>query len=227
MKIPLFDIDGTLFKTANPVHKDAFAYAFKQIYGIDAKQTEIRPEGMVDNQIILEVLKLHGLSETEIKTKIKQATKTMTRYFEEHENEVNPEILPGVLKILKRLELEKTPIGVLTGNVEEIAWIKLERASIRDFFDFGAFGDKAFKRVELVEQARQNAEKALMKSFKITDFTIVGDTPKDIQCAKDAGIKVLAVSTGIYPFEELVDEKPDLIIHSLEDEDKVIKFIKS
>ena len=226
MKIPLFDIDGTLFKTANPVHKNAFAYAFNKVYGVDAKQTEIRPEGMVDNQIIIEVLKLHGLSETEIKKKIKQATKTMTRYFEEHENEVNPEILPGVMSLLEKLEHEKIPMGVLTGNVEEIAWIKLEGAGIRDFFDFGAFGDKAFKRVELVEQARQNAQKSLGKTFKTDDFIIVGDTPRDIQCAKDADIEAIAVSTGIYPFEELVDEKPDLAVHSLE-EKRVFDFIKN
>ena len=81
MKIPLFDIDGTLFKTANPVHKNAFAYAFNKVYGVDAKQTEIRPEGMVDNQIIIEVLKLHGLSETEIKVNKKNQRQQPAQNF--------------------------------------------------------------------------------------------------------------------------------------------------
>lgn len=225
MKIPLFDIDGTLFKTANPVHRDAFEYAFKKTYGINAKQTDISPEGKVDNQIILEVLEKHGISEKEIKQKIKDATKEMTIYFEENKNSVNPEILPGVINLLKKLRHKNIPIGMLTGNVEEIAWIKIEKAGLKDFFDFGAFGDKAFKRVELVEHAKNNAEKALNKCFKTTDFVIIGDTPRDIECAKDAGINVIAVSTGIYPFEELLNEKPNLVVHYLDDK-SVFEFLE-
>ncbi|MCL6096863.1 MAG: HAD family hydrolase [Patescibacteria group bacterium] len=227
MKIPLFDIDGTLFKTGGQLHKDAFAYAFKNVYGVNAKQTDAGiVEGRVDNQIIVQVLEHHGLKEKETKDKIKLATQKMAEYFMEHKKGSAPEILPGVISLLEKLKYEKIPMGVLTGNVEQIAWTKLERAGIKDFFAFGAFGDKVFKRVDLVKIARQNAEKSLKKSFKTSDFIIVGDTPRDIQCAKDAGIESIAVSTGIYPFEELVDEKPDLAVHSLE-EKSVLEFIKS
>lgn len=227
MKIPLFDIDGTLFKTGSLSHRYSFAYAFEKIYKVKATQTEINPEGMVDNQIIVEVLKLHGLSEEEIKPKIKQATNAMTEYMEKHKDDVKPEILPGVLDLLNALKQKNVPLGLLTGNVEEMAWIKLEKGGIKDFFSFGAFGDKAYKRVELVEHARQNAEKALGRTVDKNELMIIGDTPKDIACAKDAGIQVIAVSTGIFPFEELVDEKPDLAIHSLEEIDSVLKFLNN
>lgn len=227
MKIPLFDIDGTLFKTADPIHKDAFSYAFKQVYNVNADQTEINPEGMTDNQIILEILMLHGLSEEKIKKNIKDATNIMGYYFKKHETDVNPKILPGVTELLLKLKSRKNPIGILSGNVEDIAWIKIKKAGIRNFFDFGAFGNSAFKRVDLVEIARKNAENVFQKRFKTEDFVIVGDTPKDIKCAKDAGIKVIAVTTGVYSFNKLFKEKPDLLIHNFKDKngDNIIDFL--
>jgi phosphoglycolate phosphatase-like HAD superfamily hydrolase len=226
MKIPLFDIDGTLFKTRNPIHQNAFAFAFKKVYGKNAKQIEAHPEGKTDKQIILEVLKRHGVPAEEIRKKINTAMQVMAMYFSEHENQVNPEVLPGVKELLSKLKGQNIPIGVLTGNVERIGWTKIEKAGLRDFFNFGAFGDKTEKRVELVEIARQNAEIALGKTFQTQDFVIVGDTPKDIQCAKDAGIKVIIAATGIFSFDELAKEKPDLLVQTLEDQ-KVFDFITS
>lgn len=188
MKIPLFDIDGTLFKTGGQLHQDAFNNAFLTVYGVPAKQRDINPEGMTDRQIIVEVLKLRGMTPEEIRLKIPEATEYMKKYFEEHKNEAKPEVLPGVKKLLTKLKEENISMGVLTGNVEGIAWTKIERAGLRSFFDFGAFGSQSEVRAELVEIARRNAEKVLDRSFQIQDFAIVGDTPKDIKCARDTGM---------------------------------------
>lgn len=227
MKIPLFDIDGTLFKTGNKLHRDAFNYAFGKVYGQAARQDEINPEGMTDSQIIVEVLKLRGIKPEETRKKIKTAMQVMVEYFDGHKKEVNPDVLPGVIELLRKLKEQKVSLGILTGNVEGIGWTKIERAGLRDYFDFGAFGDKTEIRTELVEVARKNAEIALNRSLETRDFTIVGDTPKDIKCARDTGIQVVAVATGIYPFEELTDEKPDLLVHSFESEERqvVIDFL--
>ena len=62
------------------------------------------------------------------------------------------------------------------------------------------------------------------KTFKTKDFMIIGDTPRDFACAREAGIKVILVATGIFPFEELTKEKPDLLVHTLEDQ-RVFDFI--
>lgn len=227
MKIPLFDIDGTLVKTANPFHKKAFHYAFERVYKIDAYDSEINPEGMTDNQIILEVLKLHGLNEIEIKKNIKTATDLMAYFFVGSKNDMEIKPLGGVIELLSNLKSQDIPLGILSGNVEEIAWTKLEIGGIKNFFVFGAFGDKAFKRVDLVEIARQNAQKTLGRNFETSNFVIVGDTPKDIKCARDAGINVIAVSTGIYSFEDLDKEKPDLLVKSLEEKEKIIDFLNN
>ncbi|HYM65568.1 MAG TPA: HAD hydrolase-like protein, partial [Candidatus Sulfotelmatobacter sp.] len=140
MKIPLFDIDGTLVKTANPVHKTAFSYAFENVYKIKAIDNEINPEGMTDNQIIVEVLKIHGLKEDFIKKNIKQATETINRYFHQHINDAEIVVLDGVIDLLTSLKAKDAVLGLLSGNVEGIAWAKLQRAEIKKYFDFGAFG---------------------------------------------------------------------------------------
>jgi len=224
MKIPLFDIDGTLFKTANPVHKDAFTYAFKKVYGQPARQDETGPEGKTDSQILVEVMQIRGFPAEETRKKLKTAMQAMTEYFDEHKLDVNPEILPGVKELLLKLKENNIPAGVLTGNVEGIGWTKIERAGIRDLIGFGAFGDKTEIRAELVEIARKTAEIQYGKSFQTNDFVIVGDTPRDIKCARDTGIKVIAVATGIFSYEELFGDKPDLLVNTLEDK-KVFDFL--
>lgn len=228
MKIPLFDIDGTLFKTENSIHFDAFTHTFKTIYGIDANQKEIEPEGMLDHQIIIDVLKLHGVSEDATKEKLETATLSMPEYVRKNIKEKTFEPLLGVKELLEELNQLKTYIGILSGNIEEIAWIKIENAKLKKYFSFGAFGDNAFKRVDLVKIAKTNAEKKLKKKFKTSDFVIIGDTPRDIECARQAGIKVIAVATGIFSFEDLAIEKPDLLLNSFEkkeDRESIINFL--
>lgn len=228
MKIPLFDVDGTLFKTGGKLHSDAFTHAFKTVFGISATKDDAGiPEGRVDNQIIMEVMSFHGVKQSVIKKKVKLATALMGEYFIGHKNQASPQILPGVKDLLSKLRKKGFSIGVLTGNVETIAWTKIEVAGLRDYFDFGAFGDKVLKRVDLVDYAQRNAEKILGRKINKRDLIIIGDTPRDIKCARDAGIKVIAVSTGIYSFEELEKEKPDLLVHSLEEQKEVTNFLKS
>ena len=226
MKIPLFDIDGTLFKTANPVHKDAFNYAFRKVYGQPARQDETGPEGKTDSQIIVEVMHIRGFSPEETRKKLKTAMQVMAEYFDEHRNEVNPDVLPGVKELLINLREKNIPAGVLTGNVEGIGWTKIEKAGLRDLIEFGAFGDRTEKRVELVDIARRNAQAFYGKEFKLDDFVIVGDTPRDFQCAKDAEIEVILVATGKFSYEELEKLKPDLLVKTLEDK-RVLEFLTS
>jgi phosphoglycolate phosphatase-like HAD superfamily hydrolase len=119
-------------------------------------------------------------------------------------------------------------MGVLTGNVEGLAWVKLESVDLKKYIDFGAFGSQAHVRSELVEIARQNAQKKFNKEFKTSDFVIIGDTPKDIQCAREAGIKVIAIATGKFSYKELEKENPDLLLESLEGNiEKVIDLLNN
>ena len=227
MKIPLFDIDSTLLKGGNSAHGKAFSYAIKMIYKINASEDEIKSSGMIDTQILIEILKLHNFTEEKAKKKIDQAIRAMEVYYHKHKNDGQCIILKGVSKLLKELKDKKIPVGLLTGNVESIGWDKLERAGIREYFSFGAFGSLAFKRSDLVPIAKKRAEKILNKKLSTKDFFIVGDSPLDVACAQEAGIRVVAVSSGRFSHEQLSNYKPDLVLKSLEEKDKFFEFLQS
>src|SRR5438309_4254918 len=94
MKIPLFDIDWTLLKGGNKVHNDAFDYVFKTIYNCpEASVNDLSRDGMIDNQIIVEVLKLYGIDAHTVKEKIAQAVEVMAEYFLQH-NRDNQQSIP-------------------------------------------------------------------------------------------------------------------------------------
>lgn len=228
MKIPLFDIDWTLIEGGNKAHSLSFDYALEKVYDLpDASRSEIKTDGMIDNQILLEVLKLHDYPEEKAKAKIKEATAAMEEYYHNHLHEGNWILLPGVRELLDVLKNMQVPCGLLTGNVESIGWHKVEESGIKDFFSFGAFGDAAFRRVDLVTVAQQRAEKLLKRTIPLTEFFIVGDSPLDVACAKAAGIPVIAVAQGNFSKEELQVTSPDLILDSLEEQEKFLEFLNN
>ncbi len=226
MKIPLFDIDGVIIsKTTNKPHSEAFNHIFRSIYNKNASLSEVNTDGKIDNQIIIEVLKLHGLSTEAVKKKLKKATREMANYFYSHEHKGQYIALNGVKELLKDLKNRKIPAGVLSGNVEAIGWRKIETAGVRRYFDFGAFGDSAFKRVDLIKIARKKAEKKLNITIPYKTFVIVGDTPRDIECAIAGKIQSIAVASGLFSFDELKRTKADLVLRSLEEKEKILNFL--
>lgn len=228
-KIPLFDIDWTLLKggeVGNKIHHEAFDYALSKVYHQPtASYNDLKGTGRIDTQILIQILALYGVSEKEAKSKMLQALKAMTHYFMEHADEGTYKIMPGVVDLLNDLKKRKLPLGLLTGNVVEIGWEKLRRAGLKDYFSFGAFGSMAYRRVDLINIARKEAEKVLGQKLSIHDFVIVGDSPLDIACARAGGIPVIAVGAGHYKSHELTHA--DLTVESLEEKDKIVRFLLS
>lgn len=227
-KIPLFDVDWTLLRggeIGNMIHRQAFDYALHTVYNQPtAFQKEATAQGKIDTQILVEVLKLHGVSEEEAKNKMPEALKAMKEYFYAHADEGTYIPMPGVVDLLSDLKKRNIPLGLLTGNTAEIGWEKLRRAGIKDYFSFGAFGSIAYKRVDLIEIARQEASKTLGQELLIHNFVIVGDSPLDIACARDGGIPVIAIGAGHYKSHELAHA--DLTLESLEEKNKIFDFLK-
>lgn len=226
-KIPLFDIDWTLLKGGanNNIHHDAFDFALHTVYNQPtASESEAMAQGKIDTQILIEVLKLHGVSEEEAKSKMPEATKAMKDYFYAHAEEGTFEPMPGVVDLLTDLRKGSVPLGLLTGNLAEIGWEKLRRAGINDYFSFGAFGSMAFKRIDLIKIAAEEASKVLGRQVSVSELFIVGDSPLDIACARDGGIPVIAVGAGHFKSHELAHA--DLTLESLEEKDKFLKFLE-
>jgi phosphoglycolate phosphatase len=234
MKIPLFDNDLTLTRLKPGgvnAHDGAFDHAFKTVYGIDAHKSEIKTDGMIDPQIIATVLVNHGLSPEQIEVKMEEAMQDMVKFFKEncHQGEFEP--LVGVKELLVVLKEQGIPVGVLTGNIEGIAEIKLTQAGIWDFIQFGAYGNLApnRKRVELIEVAAQRAKQAGIE-LAGNQLCIVGDAQLDVRTAKLGDIKSVAVATGVFSIEDLTTEGPELVVKSFADpadRDRFIKFLKT
>ena len=228
MKIPLFDLDGTLLQSGrgNKPHQDAFNFALKSVYHLpNASFFDIIPDGMVDNQIFVEIVNLHGVNQKEAIEKLPLATQAEIDYYMTHKDE-QPSLAHHGSKELLELLMPQTHCGVLTGNIEQIGWEKLRQAGLLSYISFGSFGNLAMQRVDLIGIAKKRYEEKFREERPLTDFVIIGDTPRDIFCAKDGGIQVIAVATGNYTYETLAKENPDLILHSLEEKEKIIEFLQ-
>ena len=226
-KIPLFDIDWTLLKGEEinkRVHREANDFALHNVYHQkNASWRDVFAEGSIDTKILTDILKIHGVSEKDAKSKMPEAIEVMTQYFLEHADEGYFEPMPGTIGLLSELKERNIPMGLLTGNMENIGWEKLRKAGIKDYFSFGAFGSMAFRRVDLIEIAAQEASKVLGRDVQINDLVIIGDSPLDIACARDGGIPVIAVGAGHFKTKDLAHA--DLTLESLEEKDKILRFL--
>jgi len=123
-------------------------------------------------------------------------------------------VMPGVEAALSHLAQQGALLGVATGNLEMIGWIKIEEAGLRQWFRFGGFSDKFPDRSELVGNA---ARKARELAGAAASVCVVGDTPRDIEAARANSLPVIAVATGHYGFDELLELQPDVCASSLAD----------
>jgi phosphoglycolate phosphatase len=213
-KLILFDIDGTLIKNSNE-HKKSFSYAFKKVHDIEASIDLINYHGKTDQQIILEVLMKKRLNKKEIK--LKECMDKMIFYMKKQKIKV--ELINGVTNLINRLEKEHI-LGLVTGNLKSIAIKKLKQVKIYNYFKVGGFGSDAIKRPDLVKIAIKRAETKF--NFKGEVF-VIGDTPNDIIAGKEANVKTIAVSTGIFSKDELKKYNPDYIFEDLNNK-KIIEI---
>jgi phosphoglycolate phosphatase-like HAD superfamily hydrolase len=229
MYIPLFDIDGTLLQGSggNQAHLMGFNYAFKSVFGLEnASVKQIVTDGKIDKQIILEVVEVNRVDHKLALGKLDEAINAVISYYLEHADEGSCVAVKGAESLLNDLKVREIPLGLLTGNIEAIAMDKLKRAGLDHFFQFGAFGNLALKRVDLIQIARKRATKIFGTNIVTASFVIVGDSILDVLCAKDGNLPVIGVSTGNYSIKQLVEAGADLVVAGLEHKTEIIKFIE-
>ena len=223
-KLILFDIDKTLITNATG-HKAAFSKAVKEVYGIDTTVEIINYNGMTDPMIIIGVLKKVGLKESEIMLKIKTCMKAMADHFEKLKDSDQMEIWDGVPELLKELDKRNFLIGLVTGNLEPIAWGKMKRFKINQYFKVGGFASDNSNRIELVKIAINRAEENYNFKFDNNVF-LFGDTPQDVNAGNEAGIITVGVATGIYSMEELKEAGASFAIDNLKDIKRILTIIE-
>ena len=122
--------------------------------------------------------------------------------------------MPGVEQALRHLAQRGALLGVATGNLEMIGWIKVERAGLREWFRFGGFSDHFPIRSELIAHAAGKAREMAGEQARVC---VVGDTPRDIEAARANSLPVIAVATGRYSFDELLALRPEVCATTLAD----------
>jgi phosphoglycolate phosphatase-like HAD superfamily hydrolase len=123
---------------------------------------------------------------------------------------------PGAAPLLERLTRRGVLLGLVTGNLTRIGWRKLQRAGLKDYFRFGAFGEMAKTRTGLAKIAIREARRQEWIS-KGTVISLIGDSPADVIAARGNGVRAIAVATGLTSREELLAEGPDLVLKDLRD----------
>ncbi len=220
----LFDVDGTLTRDFYE-HRQAFSDAFREVYHIEATIDCINHHGMTEQEIIRGVLKKNGVPLEEINAKMAQCMQVMVKSFKRMVGRSRAEVLPGVRKLLEKLEQKSVMIGLVTGNLEPIARGKLKKLRLNKYFKIGGFGSDDASRANLVRIARKRAADRVGYEMANSQIYLVGDTPQDINAAKKANIKTLAVATGTYTRDELQKFNPDYVFVDLVATEKILKAI--
>ena len=212
----LFDIDGTLLVTGG-AGGVAWQRAFEELHGVDADIAEHTDAGMTDPEIAAivfrEVIGREGTQEERARAigcYLKHLPATVA-------GSDGYRVMPGIEDLLDRLIDGGLLLGLVTGNIEAAAHIKLARARLNRFFSFGGYGSDSADRTEVTRTAL--ARGALVSGGTLADGACiaVGDTPRDIKAGHGAGIKVVGVATGSFKVDQLKQAGADWAITRVSD----------
>lgn len=227
MKLVLFDIDGTLLSSQG-AGKRAMQTALSTTFGSSGDPT-YRYDGKTDRQIVRDLMRGHGHADEYIDEKMDAL---LTLYLEGLSGEVEsgervPRTLPGIPQLLDELEAKKNvTLGLLTGNVEAGAKVKLAAAGVDvSRFRVNAFGSDHEHRPELPGVAQRRATDFLGRELAGDSIYVIGDTPADIRCGDKIGARAIGVATGHYSVEDLSQHEPYAVFENLADTSAVVSVI--
>lgn len=219
----LFDIDGTIL-TSGGAGEYALRRGFQAEFGLEENLTQVEISGRTDSGIARQVLAKHSLEAT---------PSNLQRFFEAYLRELERELplrqgrlLPGISTLIHRLHgREDVCIGLLTGNLEKGAHLKLAHYGLGGVFQFGAYADDHHDRNMLGGFALERAASLYGRAFSPDKTFVIGDTPHDITCARACGARAVAVATGSFSKEELAVHQPDALFEDLGDLDAVLQAL--
>ena len=211
----LFDIDGTLLLRAFAEHRRALAEAVEEVWGAtDPGPAAVPAAGRTDGEIAREICLLAGVGAEQIDARAAEFRAACARAY----LRVCPpdlRVAPHVRRVLAELHARPgVRLSLVTGNLESVARLKLERAGLAAYFPHGqgGFGSDAEDRTELVPIARRRAG-APRAPYPRAHTVVIGDTPADVVCAHADGVRCVAVTTGPFAADELADA--DAVISGL------------
>lgn len=194
----LFDIDGTLVRRMPPAHRLALCDAAREVFGVEIDVDGVgQTAGMTDAAIARRMLATAGIAPETIAAKLPAFFTAAADAYERHvPRDLRPYWTPHVVEALDWLVAAGASLGLVTGNIQRIAWVKLRAAGLDDYFGCGAFGDEAESREKLPPLAMARAASVFGREFRPNQTYVVGDTPLDVACGAANGLRTVAVATG-------------------------------
>jgi len=227
-RLILFDIDGTLTRTQNgylPFNK-----AILKTFSVPGDIRSVVPDGHTDPHIVQEIFAMAKLELRIGDGEWARFAKNLQLAYAEAvcKGVTMIRALPGVLALLEALSRnESFSQGVVTGNFEVTAQVKLEAAGLHTYLCRGAYGSDSAHRPDLPRIAKARWEGRTGKSLDPERCVIVGDTPEDLAAARQNQMKCVLVGTGRYPVEDLAYSKPDGCLSDLTDTRTVVSLLSS
>jgi phosphoglycolate phosphatase-like HAD superfamily hydrolase len=211
-KLLLFDIDGTLLRTHGAGVR-AMLRAACETLGERCRDAQINFGGALDPWIFQQIARHGGYDADHDVHSVFRVRYAQYLPHEIRTGQRASEATPGVLDLLARLRAEEhARIGMLTGNYAETGAIKLRHVGIDpSWFSPAIWGDAADTRAGLVRVAIEQTR------VPARDVIVIGDTPRDVQCAHDNGARCLAVATGGHSMQELREAGADRVVADLVD----------
>jgi phosphoglycolate phosphatase-like HAD superfamily hydrolase len=222
-KLFLFDIDGTLLLTGR-AGEHALRLALRDRFGVEDDLATISFAGSTDGAIARQMFESNAIPVTP-----ENVADLFDGYIHHLALELprrEGQVLPGIVGLLEELHTRTDCVlGLLTGNIARGAELKLSHYGVWDYFEFGAFADDHVDRNKLGPVAHARAAEKHGISFDAREVYVLGDTPRDIDCARAAGFVAVAIATGSYTKEQLAEHKPDFLFEDLSDTTAVLAVL--
>jgi phosphoglycolate phosphatase-like HAD superfamily hydrolase len=213
----LFDIDRTLLASGGAGFR-AINRAFAELYGLEDATEGITPDGKTDPMLFREAVARFDGTDRLDGAAIRRLTDRYIELLPEEITAPPARLMPGVRQLLEALEpLPTVGMGLLTGNLELTAYVKLGFFGLDRFFTFGAFGSDSGDRLELPPIAVRRAESLFGNRVAFRDVTVIGDTPRDVACALAWGARAVGVATGRSSRQELHNAGAHVVFGDLSD----------
>jgi len=214
VRLVLFDIDGTLIRTGGAGVK-AFELTFATEFKIARGTEKMKFAGRTDVSLVREFFTLH---------EIDPSPDNFARFFDRYTfwldhvlHEATGETCEGVDEFIRDLAALPDPptLGLLTGNIRLGAELKLRRYQLWEYFTMGAFGDDHEDRNQLAVIAKARGSRLLKEELSGEQILVIGDTPRDIECAAAIDAQMLAVATGGASLGDLETHRPTWAVKNL------------
>jgi len=228
VRLVLFDIDGTIL-TARGAGRRALAAALAEVYGTagDIERYDLR--GRTDPRIVYDLMEGVGLAREAVSERLDDCFEIYARGLAAEIGDGSAVVThPGIADLVRRLDgAPEALVGLLTGNIEAGARIKLEPTGLQAYFRLGAYGSDHLDRRQLPSLAARRAQALTGHDFRPDAVLVIGDTPHDIECARHFGAVAVAVATGQYPMDELEALRPDLLFPDFSDVESALSALLS